>query len=80
MADEKNKTREPTFEEAYSRLEAIARQLEDGETPLEKSFELFEEAQRLLKVCHQMLDWAEKRLKVLQVGEGGVEVKEEKID
>ncbi len=80
MEAEKKNDQESIFEEAYQRLEAIARELEDGSTPLEKSFVLYEEAQKLLKTCHRMLDQAEKRLKVLQVGEGGVEVREERIE
>ncbi|MDP8240731.1 MAG: exodeoxyribonuclease VII small subunit [Candidatus Hatepunaea meridiana] len=68
-----------TFEEIYQRLEAISRELEDGSTPLEKSFVLFEEGQKLVKKCHQMLDNAEKRLKVITEGKEGFEVKEKSI-
>ena len=35
--------KEPTFEEALSRLEEIVRALDGGDAPLDKSLELFEE-------------------------------------
>ena len=69
-----------TFEQAYQRLEEIARELDDESTPIERSFTLFEEGQELLKYCQAMLDQAEKRLKILQVGEDGFSIKEEEID
>ena len=80
MAEESKDKGAPTFEEAYNRLDTITRELEDGSTPLERSLALFEEGQKLLKLCHGMLDQAEKRLQVLQVGESGFEIKEETID
>jgi len=70
----------PTFEEEYKRLEAIARELEGGDTALERSFTLFEEGQKLVKLCHGMLDKAEKRLKILTEVDGDFEVKEETVD
>lgn len=66
-----------SFEDAYRRLEEIARILEDGTAPLEKAFNLFEEGQHLLEHCHKLLDQAEKRLKIIQIGEKGVEIREE---
>jgi len=55
-----------TFEQAYSRLEEIARTLERDTVPLQQSFDLYQEGQRLLAVCHKMLDEAEKQITVLQ--------------
>ncbi len=69
-----------TFEQAYKRLDEIARELEDSDTPLEKSFDLFEEGQKLIRMCHQLLDRAEKRLKVLTEVDTGFDVKEELFD
>jgi exodeoxyribonuclease VII small subunit len=62
----------PTFEEAYRRLEEISRRLEDGSTPLELSFKLFEEGQALIGLCQKMLDNAEKRIKILKSGSDGI--------
>lgn len=80
MNEDKNKSQTPTFEEAYQRLEAIARELEDGNTSLECSFTLYEEGQKLLRLCHNLLDNAEKRLKVLTEVDGEFETTETTID
>ena len=72
--------KETTFEEAYKRLDEIIKELDDSNTPLEKSFALFEEGQKLLKLCNQMLDKAEKRLKVLIETDEEFRIKEEGID
>ena len=80
MTDETKQGSDPSFEEAFKRLDAIAAELDDGNTPLERSFVLFEEGQRLLKICHRMLDQAEKRLKVITETGDGFTIKEESID
>jgi exodeoxyribonuclease VII small subunit len=67
---------EPTFEAAIGRLEAIVRELEGADIPLEKSLEMFEEGVRLSKICHQKLSEAEKKVQVLTRGASGeLEVK-----
>jgi exodeoxyribonuclease VII small subunit len=53
------------FEESLSRLEEILRQLETGELPLGESLKAFEEGIKLTKVCHEMLDTAQKRIETL---------------
>ena len=53
------------FEESLSRLEEILRQLETGELPLDESLKAFEEGIKLTKVCHEMLDAAQKRIETL---------------
>ncbi len=80
MTEEIKTETEPTFEEAFKRLEAIATELDDSNTPLERSFMLYEEGQKLLKICHRSLDRAEKRLKVITEVDGEFRVKEEGID
>lgn len=79
MTEETKTETEPTFEQAFQRLEAIATELDDSNTPLERSFALYEEGQKLLKICHRMLDQAEKRLKVITEVDGEFRVKEEGI-
>jgi len=79
MTEEIKTETEPTFEQAFKRLEAIATELDDSNTPLERSFMLYEEGQKLLKICHRMLDQAEKRLKVITEVDGEFMVKEEGI-
>ncbi len=55
----------PSFEEALSRLEEIVRLLESGESPLDKSLELFEEGVKLVKLCSTKLDEAEQKITIL---------------
>ncbi len=62
-------TREPTFEEIVQRLENIARQLESGDTELEKALALYEEGVKLAKSGGERLDEAERKLDVLRNGE-----------
>lgn len=65
-----------TFEPAFKRLEEIARLLEDSSTTLESSFQLYEEGQKLLKTCQDMLDQAEKKLKLIKVHADGHDIEE----
>lgn len=82
MTDKSQDTPSHSFEEAYSRLDEIARLLEDETTSLERSFSLYEEGQKLLKKCQAMLDEAEKKLRIIQVSDNNdiVEIKEERIE
>ena len=61
-----NSTDQPrTFEASLDALEQIVRQLEDGDLPLEKSLELFEEGIRLKRECQERLSQAERRIELL---------------
>jgi exodeoxyribonuclease VII small subunit len=62
------KKKEPhlaSFEEQMKRLEEIVSALEDGNTPLEKSIELFEEGTRLAEECRTHLEKAEGKIEIL---------------
>lgn len=60
-----------TFEEALARLQEIVRQLENGDLPLERSLELFEEGIGLFKRCQNELQIAEGRIsKLIKTLEG----------
>lgn len=60
-----------TFEEALARLQEIVRQLENGDLPLERSLELFEEGIGLFKRCQTELQIAEGRIsKLIKTLEG----------
>ena len=61
----------PTFQEALKRIEEIVRSLDDGTAELDRSLELYEEGIGLVRLCSSMLDNAEKKIKILQSGEGG---------
>jgi exodeoxyribonuclease VII small subunit len=54
-----------SFEASLESLEQIVRELEDGDLPLEKSLELFEQGIRLSRECQERLGQAERRIEVL---------------
>ena len=54
-----------TFEASLEALELIVHQLEDGDLPLEKSLELFEQGIRLSRECQERLGQAERRIEIL---------------
>jgi exodeoxyribonuclease VII small subunit len=54
-----------SFEQAFSRLEAILERMNAQDVPLEESLALFEEASSLITVCHKRLVDAERRVEVL---------------
>ena len=72
----------PTFEEAIGRLEALVRELEMADLPLDRALALFQEGVELSRGCAAMLDEAERKIERLAQGEGGsrlepLEIKEE---
>lgn len=60
-----------SFEQSMERLDAIVKQLERGEAPLNESLALFEEATALIAACGKMLDAAEQKVVMLKKGENG---------
>lgn len=65
-----------SFEEKLQRLEQVVRALEDTNTPLDDSLKLFEEGVGLVRSCSEMLDQAEKKVKILTRSASG-QVQEE---
>ncbi len=61
---------EPTFEEALHRLEAVVSELEQGEQPLERALELFEEGVRLSRILTTRLEEAQARIDKVVSGRG----------
>ena len=57
---------QPTFEEAYTKLEEMVKALEAGGVPLEEATRLFEEGIRLARACHQHLSATELKITHLQ--------------
>ncbi|UCG53652.1 MAG: exodeoxyribonuclease VII small subunit [Candidatus Latescibacterota bacterium] len=64
------------FEDSMKKLEAIVDELEKGDFSLEESIGKFEEGLKLGKLCRELLEKAEKRIKLLSEEEGNT-VKEE---
>lgn len=56
----------PTFEEAMVELEQIARQMEDGQMPLEDCLEAYERGVALIDVCRSKLDAAQAKIQKLE--------------
>jgi exodeoxyribonuclease VII small subunit len=48
-----------SFEESVARLDAIVKQMEQGNVPLEQALALFQEGTELVRKCSGMLDQAE---------------------
>ena len=61
-----------TYEKALEKLEQIVEKLEEGSIPLEKSVELYEEANKLAVYCKKCLDDAEQ--KIVRLANDGTEV------
>lgn len=63
MAEEKkNNQEEITFEEAMKGLEQIVSKLEEGDVPLEKAIDYFQEGMLLSKMCHEKAQHVEKQM------------------
>lgn len=68
--------KKPTFEEALTRLEAIAEQIEQGKIGLEESITRYEEGMELIAHCRQILGRAEQRVQELhEKADGSPELK-----
>ena len=57
--------KEIKFEEAFSKLENIVDNLENGVNDLDKLVSLFEEGTKLVQVCQDKLNNAEQKIEVL---------------
>lgn len=58
-------TQPKNFESSLDALEKIVRELEQGDLPLERSLELFEQGVRLSRECQERLNQAERRIEIL---------------
>ena len=63
------------FEQAIAELENIVRALEDGNTPLDRALELYEQGIALVRLCNEKLEGAEQKINML-VNRGGDVVEE----
>lgn len=53
------------FEEAISKLEETVRLLESGNLALDESIEKYEDALKYVRICNEMLEKAEQKVKIL---------------
>ncbi len=61
-----------SFEEAYAQLEAAVSALQDGQMPLERALQYYEEGMKLAQHCHELLQKADLRVQQLSVDEEDV--------
>jgi exodeoxyribonuclease VII small subunit len=62
------------FEDTLSELEAIVKQLELGDLPLEESLKAFEQGVKLTKSCQDSLNKAEQKVQTLIEKQGDIEL------
>ncbi|MBN1900454.1 exodeoxyribonuclease VII small subunit [Candidatus Sumerlaeota bacterium] len=59
------------FEKAMKRLEKIVEELENGQPPLHKALDLFQEGKNLSRVCHNELTRFEQKIQKIIEDEKG---------
>ena len=65
------------FEASMKKLEEIVAKLEKGDTPLEKSIQLFEEGVKLAKQLNERLEGNKKKIeKLTKIAPGQIETEE----
>ena len=65
MANLSPKPSEQTFESSIDRLESIVEAMESDKMPLEELLVRYEEGIKLVKVCQEKLESAEKRIEII---------------
>ena len=65
-----------TFEQAFEQLEAAVEALQDGQMPLERALNYYEEGMKLAQHCNELLEKAELRVQQLHVNSEGLPVLE----
>ncbi|MEY8338816.1 exodeoxyribonuclease VII small subunit [Lachnospiraceae bacterium 62-35] len=68
-AAEEESREDLTIEESFVRLEELLAKMEEGDCSLEQSFQYYEAGMKLVKACHERIDYVEKQIIVLS-GEG----------
>ncbi len=63
----------PSFEAGLRELEAIVKEMESGELPLERALQLFERGMELSARCRKQLEEAETRVEMLIRKEGKIQ-------
>jgi exodeoxyribonuclease VII small subunit len=64
-AGSKEESKAASFEEGLQQLEAIVKEMESGELPLDRALDLFERGTKLSEVCRKQLEAAETRVEIL---------------
>jgi exodeoxyribonuclease VII small subunit len=69
-----------TFEAGLHELEAVVKQMEGGDLPLERALELFERGMKLSEVCRKQLEEAETRIEILTRKAGEIQAQPFRTD
>jgi len=72
-----------SFEEALAQLEKAVQSLEKGDLSLDETIARFEDGVKMVRICRQKLDEAEKKIEILlpeQTGSGAAAGEEEDLD
>jgi exodeoxyribonuclease VII small subunit len=64
-----------SFEEAMDQLEQLVGKLENGDVPLEKAIDLFQEGMKLSHLCSQKLEQIERKIEILVLENGSLNKK-----
>ena len=73
MAGSEPQENKPAFEQSLQELEAVVKEMESGELPLERALELFERGMKLSDSCRKQLQDAESRVEILMRRGGSVQ-------
>lgn len=72
-----SKKKSINFEKALARLEEIVQELEEGNPPLQKALDLFQEGKKLGTLCHKELTSLEHRVqKILEDEKGNISLED----
>jgi exodeoxyribonuclease VII small subunit len=61
-----------SFEIAFEQLEAAVEALQDGQMPLERALNYYEEGMKLARHCNDLLEKAELRVQQLRITSEGI--------
>ncbi len=64
-------TEKLSYEEAYEKLEVAVSALQDGQMPLERALQYYEEGMKLAYYCNELLQNAELRVQQLRMDDQG---------
>ncbi|BAC13834.1 exodeoxyribonuclease VII small subunit [Oceanobacillus iheyensis] len=66
-------TKDLTFEQAMEKLEGIVSKLEEGDVPLEKAIEYYQEGMNLSKLCSEKLNHVQDKMVQIMNEQGELE-------
>lgn len=74
-----NKNNDINFESSIKRLDEISASLERENVSLEDALTLYEEGVKLVRICNEQLESAERKIKLLKMSPDGEMIEEDLI-